>query len=364
MPLWTGLLAAAPLAVATPLAPFWGVLADRYSHKLIILRSLFIASVAYGLAALAQDVWQYLLIRFLLGLTFGSNAVIIAVIASVAPDRRLGLAIGITQMMFPVGKSIGPLLGSGLIQLVGLRGMLAADAVLALVAFLLVLLLFREPPRRHDRSTGIFQRLTAVASIVWQVPSIRLTFLLFALFAGGMGLVTPYLPVLIERVYVGENLALVIGVILAGYGALAAVGAPLAGRLADRLGPSRLVTFNMVGLMLMSLGLIVAQTPWQVAATVLLGAIPFGASNTSLYAFLVRQTPREHMSAVMSLTPMSRNAAMLVGPLLGSAVAGFGLEAVFGVAALIYLIALVLSFVLARLGRQHEEQLAADHVAT
>src|SRR6266480_3034357 len=34
IPFWTGVLAALPLCVAVPLAPFWGVLADRYSRKL------------------------------------------------------------------------------------------------------------------------------------------------------------------------------------------------------------------------------------------------------------------------------------------------------------------------------------------
>src|SRR5215203_1252242 len=34
IPFWTGVLVATSLAVAVPLAPWWGVLADRYSRKL------------------------------------------------------------------------------------------------------------------------------------------------------------------------------------------------------------------------------------------------------------------------------------------------------------------------------------------
>src|SRR5215203_4354350 len=33
VPFWTGVLVATSLAVAVPLAPWWGVLADRYSRK-------------------------------------------------------------------------------------------------------------------------------------------------------------------------------------------------------------------------------------------------------------------------------------------------------------------------------------------
>ena len=48
---------------------------------------------------------------------------LVSVLAGMVPAQRVGLAIGVTQMVFPVGNSIGPLLGSGLIEFVGLRGM-------------------------------------------------------------------------------------------------------------------------------------------------------------------------------------------------------------------------------------------------
>ena len=346
---WTGILAAAPLLVAAPLAPFWGVLGDRYSRKMIVLRCFLAAAVGYVLAMLAQSVWQYLGIRLLLGLTFGSNAIIVAILATVVPHRHLGLTIGITQMVFPIGNSIGPLFGSALIEWFGLRGMFAIDALIAFSSFLMVVLLYREPPRRQDTSQGIFRRLGTVAGVVWRERPIRLTFVLFFLFAGGWGLVTPFMPLLIARVYHGENVATVIGLILAGYGALAAIAAPVAGRLADRLGPTRLTTANTAALALMSLGLVFANTPLQVALFMLLGAIPFGANNTVLYAHLARHTPREHLTAIMSLSPMARNIAMLVGPLVGAAVAGLGLQAVFAVAVALYLVAVGVSLALVRL---------------
>src|SRR5205085_1369605 len=111
-------------------------------------------------------------------------------------------------------------------------------------AFLLVLALFHERPRRRDTSQGVLQQIGTVGRMVWQTPAIRLTFILFALSAGGWTLVVPFLPVLVTRLYEGEDVALAIGVVLAGFGALAAVAAPAAGRLTDRLPPARVVTFN------------------------------------------------------------------------------------------------------------------------
>lgn len=349
VPRWTGLLAAAPLMVAAPLAPFWGVLADRYSQKVVILRCYLVAAVAYLLAAVCQEAWQYFGTRLLLGLTFGSNAVMIAIVAGAVPQWRLGLAIGITQMVFPVGSAVGPLLGSGFIEWFGLRGMFVADAAIVAGSFALVLGLFREPQRDRDASLGILTRLRAVLGVVWQRPPLRFTFALFFLFAGGWTLVTPFVPVLITRVYPGENVAVVIGLILAAYGAVAGLAAPLAGRLADRLGALRLVSFNMAGMLVMSAGLILAATPEQVALAMLVGAVPFGGSNTTLYAYLARHTPAEHMSGIMSLSPVARNTAMLLTPLIGAAVAVFSLQAVFATAAVVFGLALLLSLALARL---------------
>src|SRR5207253_2137600 len=124
----------------------------------------------------------------------------------------------------------------------------------------------------RDRSVSMLQHLRAVASITWRQEPIRFAFIIFALFSGGWTLVTPFIPVLIARVYEGTNLALAIGLIMGANGALAGIAAPVAGRLGDRLGTTRLITFNMLGLMLMSLLLVFA-------AAVVVYALAVGTSR-------------------------------------------------------------------------------------
>jgi MFS transporter, DHA1 family, multidrug resistance protein len=352
VPRWTGILAAAPLIVAAPISPFWGVLADRFGRKPVILRCFLFSALAYAAAAVAQDVWQFLLIRLFQGLTFGTNAVVIAALTDIVPNRRMGLAIGLTQMVFPVGNSIGPLFGSGLIALIGLRGMFWIDAIMSAVAFLMVLVLYAEPARPRQTERTMLQQLADVSRTVWNLPAIRLTFGLVAIASIGWTLVMPFLPVLIARVYAGGDPAVAIGIILAVFGTVAGIAAPLAGRLTDQFGPPRVVAFNMLGLALMSGGLALATTPVQVVLVMLLGAVPFGASNTALYAHLARYTPRQHMSAVMSLTPVARNGAMLLGPLIGAAVADLGVGAIFFAAFVVYGVAFAVSLAVARVSAE------------
>ncbi len=67
--LWTGLVAGLPLAIALCLAPFWGVWAERYSPKLIIVRAQAFELVVYLGMVFATTLPQFFAAALLLGLT-------------------------------------------------------------------------------------------------------------------------------------------------------------------------------------------------------------------------------------------------------------------------------------------------------
>src|SRR4051794_17561118 len=52
---WTGLLVGITMATSLPFGPFWGVLAERFSHRTILLRTFVIEALALLLAAWAPD---------------------------------------------------------------------------------------------------------------------------------------------------------------------------------------------------------------------------------------------------------------------------------------------------------------------
>src|SRR5947209_18087770 len=65
VPFWTGLLSATAFVIGLPLLPFWGVWADRYGRKLIIIRSSVVAAALYASAAASRDVWMLAASRLL-----------------------------------------------------------------------------------------------------------------------------------------------------------------------------------------------------------------------------------------------------------------------------------------------------------
>ncbi len=335
VPWWTGILASSSLAIALPLSPFWGVLADRYSRKMVIVRSQFVEAAVFALMALCGNVEQFLVARLLLGFSYGNMAVVMATQSMVTPDRRVGTAIGVIQMSSTVATSVGPLAGSLLINTLGLRGMFAVDAALTLAAALLITLVFREP-ELHDRTTPVGEKLRLVFHQVTRVAPIRWNFLCWFLIFAGTAAMDPFLPVAIDRLWGAAGSATIIGALLATYGLLTALGTPLAGRLADRVGaaPLFLVAAPILALIAAAIG--AAPTLALLAVLVVLRSIPQAGTSVVLYSHLAAHVPVQHRAAVMSLTPMPRNAAWLVGPGLAAAASGFGLAGAFWLAAAMF----------------------------
>jgi len=331
----TGLLTAATFAVAFPLAPLWGSLAERYSRKLIIVRSQYIEAVAYVLCALAPDLSWFLAARLLLGLTFGNIAIVVATQTLLTPDRRMASAISVVQAANPIAMSIGPPLGALLLPWIGLRQLFMVDGLACLVAALLVTLLMPEPEGRNA-AAPILANMRATVAMVWRRPVIRLNFLAWYLTRGAMGVVDTYLPVRIGEL-VPVDPAPAIGVVLGAFGVLTTAATWATGRVVDRLGAARLFWPAMVVAALSVVGTALSPWLWLLAVATWVRSVPVALTNTVLYAHLAQVLRRNERAPVMSLTPFPRNLSQFSLPLLASAAASLGPGAALLVGAAVYL---------------------------
>jgi MFS family permease len=333
---WTGLLTAATFAVAFPLAPLWGSLAERYSRKLVIVRSQYLEAIAYTLCALAPDLAWFFVARLVLGLSFGNIAIVIASQTLFTPDRRMASAIAVVQAANPIAVSIGPPLGAALLPLIGLRGLFIADAIGCLLAALLVTVFMPEPPGRNRR-LQVLANMRGSVDMVWRRPVLRWNFASWYLTRGSMGVVDTYLPVRIGELV--SDPAPVIGLVLGVYGALTTVATWATGRIVDRFGPARLFWPAMVVATAASSVVAVSPTVWLLTAAMWVRSVPIALTGTVLYAHLAQVLQREERAPVMSLTPVPRNLAQFSWPLLAAAAAGLGTSAALLVGAAGYALA-------------------------
>jgi DHA1 family multidrug resistance protein-like MFS transporter len=334
---WTGLLFGVMMSVAMPLSPFWGVLAERYSRKLMIVRTYYFLTLALLIMAWAPNVWALVVGRIVMGLTFASGGVILGTQSLLTPPRYIGRAIATVQAAQPIAASIGPPVGALLIPGMGLRGLLLLDAAITLAAGIALTVRMPEPEGGRQRESSVLARTGEVIGLVWSRGPIRWNFISAGLLRGAQSVVDAYLPVRITQV-AGDPLAATtaIGWILGTYGALTTAFTWLAGRVVERLEASRLFWQMMLFGTLVTVGLAAAPWIWLIGLLAALRSLPVAFGNTVLFAHKARILPRDLQTPIFSLAPLPRNIGAFAFPIAAAAVAGIAPGAALVVGALCY----------------------------
>src|SRR2546423_898005 len=141
IPYWTGVLSALAFVIGLPLLPFWGVWADRYGRKLLVVRSSVVAAAVLALAGASTDVHMLAIARLLAGFVFGNTGIMMAIQADITPRERLGTTVAFVSAGSPIGMAIGPYLGGQIVDRWGVRPLLFGDAVLTMALVLALILL-------------------------------------------------------------------------------------------------------------------------------------------------------------------------------------------------------------------------------
>src|SRR5450756_2823704 len=199
VPGWIAAMSSLGWILALPMAPFWGVLADRYSRKLVIVRSAALEAVIFAGWALSTSPWMALLFRSLNGFILGNTGVMLAVQASTTPRQRLALAVGIVGAGSPAGRALGPILGSLLVHRVDVRGMLLFDAVLSIVMAVLLTVVMRETDHARPEDLRVLSLLRGALDEIIRKPLVWRLFLATAVTQVGLWTILPYVPIYIGR---------------------------------------------------------------------------------------------------------------------------------------------------------------------
>lgn len=88
--MWSGLVFSITFLFSAIASPLWGGLADRKGRKIMLLRSALGMSIVMLLMGLAQNIWQFLILRALLGLLGGFIPNANALIATQIPRHKSG----------------------------------------------------------------------------------------------------------------------------------------------------------------------------------------------------------------------------------------------------------------------------------
>jgi DHA1 family multidrug resistance protein-like MFS transporter len=336
---WVALFGAAPPLSLAIFSPLWGMLADRYGRRLMLLRANFGAAVVLGAMSMVHSVEALILLRLLQGALSGTMIAAQAMVAAYTPERHSGMALGSLSAAVYSGSMTGTFLGGMLAEYFGYRPVFLASAILLLSAGLLIFWGAREDFRRPQ--TGPPEKgKKAFADLrhVWPI------LLLLGAMSFARQFETSFFPLLVQQMLgTLQGAALRTGAL----SAIAAVAGFLAGivfgRLADLFRPSIIAQFAVVcaGLFMIFHGM--AQTFLFVGAARFAMTFCAGGLDPLFQSWLARETPPEKRGAVFGWSATARSAGWFIAPLLsGLVAAGYGIRAIYFVGAFLYLLLLPL----------------------
>jgi DHA1 family multidrug resistance protein-like MFS transporter len=321
---FVGLYGSLVFLLGLPLVPLWGVWADKYSRKAVIVRSALVEVAVFGLAALAREPWMLAVAVLGIGFQLGNTGVMLAAIRDVTPLRRVGTTIAIFGAAGPIGFATGPALAGLLIDGAGwsISGVFALSAVLSLGTALLVTLGTHEVrPAVIPEGRTLTLAFGAMRSVLGD-PVVRRLFLVYGLVFLANQVSRPYTPVLVEEIVgAGTGLATSIGVVMGAASLVGALVAPVAGYLGDRIGFRPVLVVALAGGAVASLlmPLMPALAPLAGAA-LLLGAAA-ATTGAMVFSLLATEVPVERRSQTLNLVYLPLYVAGLIGPAVGAALA-------------------------------------------
>jgi DHA1 family multidrug resistance protein-like MFS transporter len=328
--LWAGVINAGGAAVMAITAPIWGIVADRYGRKPMVLRAMFAGSVTIGLMSLATSPWHLLLLRFVEGAFTGTVTASTTLVASTTPRDRMGFGLGMMQMAVFSGAAIGPLFGGILADQLGYRPTFIVAGALLFVSAILVLTQVREQFTRPTPGPGTAAGPARLSTLLLGGAMLAMIGMLFVLRVAS-GAIQPIMPLYVEQLaHATAPVATLSGLTLGIAGLTSAIAAVTLGRLADRIGQRPVLIVSSIAVGLLYLPQAFAQTTAQLIVLQALFGVAAGGVLPSANAIVAHLTPPERRGATFGFTAAATAVGGFIGPIGGSAIAAtLAIRAVF-----------------------------------
>ncbi|WP_085994564.1 MFS transporter [Oceanobacillus senegalensis] len=135
----------------------WGKLGDQVGHTKILIILLFAAGIVYLPGAFVSNIWQLVVLRFLLGMSIGGIIPVrMAYIRTAAPLSMQGEVIGYNTSLRFLGNIIGPALGGLLAAMYGFSTVFVTTSILLILGGVILLVIWYkyEYSPKHSQSVS------------------------------------------------------------------------------------------------------------------------------------------------------------------------------------------------------------------
>ena len=337
---WTGIaLGGGGLAMFLS-SPVWGIIADRWGRKPMVLRAMFGASVILALMGIVSNVYAFIALRCSQGLLAGTVAAASALVAADTPRNKIPFAMGLIMLAVFGGSSFGPFLGGFLADKVGYEATFFITSALLFSGGLIVLFFIKE---RFDRPTP--GQGASLGSLWHLAMSRKMLPLLMAICALNIGppMISPITPLFIKELDPRVAAATASGIALGLMGLVSAISSVVASRLGKRISLKKIMVFSCLGTGLLYLPPMWATTVTQLLIFITLIGLFNGGLMMSANSLVGLSVSQSQQGIAYGLSTSAQALGGGLGPLIGGSLASLlGFKPIFGVAGGLFILVAVL----------------------
>ncbi len=331
--LWVGFtLAAQPLTMIIA-SPIWGLVADRFGRKLMLLRATLVGGMVMFSMSFVQSAEQLFLLRLLQGFTTGVVSASSAYISANVPRQHTGEALGWIATARWIGIAGGPLIGGVLSDLVGIRTSFWFNGTFMLGAGLLILFFL---PEKWDYKPGANRpSVLRNFAILFQRSQVLYLYLFAFLVHMSISFTLPVASLYVNELSLRSGqqvlpVATSTGLMFGLYAAAGAVVSVRAGKLCDRFGANIVLILSAGASCLVFLPQAFVGHVWQLLALQVLAGLTVGGVFPSVAALLSRASVTGQQGAIFGVENSVRSVARTIAPVTSSALAlTFGLGSAY-----------------------------------
>ena len=325
---YAGLAISVSAVSAALVSPIWGILADKYGRKPMMIRAGLAMTITMGGLAFVPNIYWLIFLRLLNGVFTGFVPNATALIASQVPKDKSGYALGTLSTGVVAGTLTGPFVGGLIAEIFGIRNVFLLVGAFLFSAAILTIFFIKEDfqpvakekaiPTKEVFSSFKYPRL---------LVNLFLTSFVIQFSAQSIG---PILALYVRDLGQTENLLFVSGLIVSSMGFSSMMSAGVMGKLGDKVGNHRLLVAAQIYSVIIYLLCAHATSPIQLGLYRFLFGLGTGALIPGVNALLSKMTPKSGISRIFAFNQVFFYLGGVVGPMTGSAVAGqFGYHSVF-----------------------------------
>ncbi len=314
---WSGLIFSITFFISGLMGPVWGLLSDRKSRKLMVLRASIGLALSYALCGIVTTPLQLFFARFLQGFCAGLYPALLALVATTMPHNRIGFSMGLLQGGMTVGGIAGPFLGGVMAETFGMRSSFYLGGVSLMMVTLLVMFFVKEGEHPKVEKKADFLNIAVLKNYKIQIMLFCSMIVYLSLFS-----LQPILPLYLAELQNSmDNIMWVSGSVFSVCGISVMIASPLLGIMGQKYGFLRVFVCCALIVGVVTSFQVIPDTITGFTAWRFVGGFAVAGLIPMINSLLTEYSAPQDQGTIFGYNFLSSHVGMAGGPLLAGMLA-------------------------------------------